>query len=111
LLFEKAGRARSESGSRCELYSLQLLLLIEVDNLAGLRSGNHIGEVGVLILGHSGRSLPFGHAFDAALFLVLLLLPTKLFSAAFFQLVASAKPPPSSARSSGRYRRARICVR
>jgi hypothetical protein len=72
--------------------------LIEIDNLAGLRSGNHIGEVGVLILGHSGRSLPFGDAFDAALFLVLLLLPTKLFSATFFQLVAPAETPPSSAR-------------
>jgi hypothetical protein len=99
--------------SRCESYYYRILLLgrIEIDNLAGLRSGNHIGEVGVLILGHSGRSLPFGHAFDPALFLVLLLLPTKLFSATFFQLVAPVKPPPSSARGSGQCRRAQICLR
>jgi len=53
-----------------------------------LRSGNHIGQVGILIFDPAGWSLTFGDAFDSALFLVLLLLPTKLFSAAFFQLVA-----------------------
>lgn len=86
-------------------------LLVEIDNLAGLRSGNHIGEVGVFIFGHSGWSLPFGDTFDAALFLVLLLLPTKLLSAAFFQLVASVKPPRSSARLSGRVPVRLDCVR
>jgi len=68
--------------------SLRALRRIGIDNLARLRSGNHIGQIGILVLGRSGRSLPFGHAFDAALFLVLLLLPTKLLSATFFQLVA-----------------------
>jgi len=61
--------------------------LVEVDNLSGLGSGDHIGEVGILVFGHPGR-LPLGHAFDPALFFILLLLPAKLFSAAFFQLVA-----------------------
>jgi hypothetical protein len=61
--------------------------LVEVDNLAGLGSGNHIGEVGILIFGHPGR-LPLGYAFDPALVFILLLLPAKLFSATFFQLVA-----------------------
>jgi hypothetical protein len=70
---------------------------VEIDYLAGLRAGNHIGEVSVLVFGCSG-GLPFGDAFDPALFLFLLLLPTKLLSAPFFQLVASAKQPPSSAR-------------
>ena len=93
LLFEGAGEANRGNGSRGELN----LRRIEIDYLARLRSGNHIGEVGVLVLGCSG-SLPFGDAFDPALFLVLLLLPTKLFSAAFFQVVASAKRLPSSAR-------------
>jgi len=65
--------------------------------LARLRSGNHVSEVGVLVLGHSGRR-PFGDAFDPALFFVLLFLPAKLFSATFFQLVAPIEPPPSSAR-------------
>jgi hypothetical protein len=32
--------------------------------------------------------LPLGYAFDPALFFILLLLPAKLFSATFFQLVA-----------------------
>jgi hypothetical protein len=81
-------KRESEPGGQARLRSP--LLLIEIDDLAGLRSGNHIGQVGVLVPGDS-RSLPFGDAFDPALFLVLLLLPTKLFSAAFFQLVASEK--------------------
>ncbi|HVB80995.1 MAG TPA: hypothetical protein VNE82_13740 [Candidatus Binataceae bacterium] len=79
------------------LRALRLLGRVEIDNLPWLRSGNHIGEVGIFIFGHSGRSLPFGDAFDATLFLILLLLPAKLLSAAFFQLVAPLKPPPSSA--------------
>ena len=61
--------------------------MVEIDDLAGLGSGNHIGEVGILVLGHPGR-LPLGYAFDPALFFILLLLPAKLFSATFFQLVA-----------------------
>jgi hypothetical protein len=53
---------------------------------------NHFSQVGILILGHSWGSLPFGDTFDAALFLILLLLSTKLLSAAFFQLVAPIEP-------------------
>ena len=85
----------------CVTLALRMLLLlgrIEIDNLSGLRSGNHIGEVGVLIPGHSGRGLPFADAFDPALFLVLLLLPTKLFSTTFFQLVASDKAEATGSR-------------
>lgn len=62
--------------------------LRRIDNLAGLGSGNHIGEVGILIFGPTFGILPFGDTFDAALFFVLLLLPTKLFSASLFQVVA-----------------------
>jgi len=101
-------------GEPWEWLALRVLLLrrIEIDNLAWLRAGNHIGKVGILVLGHPGRGLPFSYAFDAALLLFLLLLPAKLFSTAFFQLVASDKPM-RSARASGRRYRAQImiCVR
>jgi hypothetical protein len=71
---------------------------IEIDNLTGLRSGNHIGEVSILVFGDSG-SLPLCDPLDAALFLVLLLLATKLFSATFFQLFARLTAPTLPTRS------------
>src|SRR6266478_4166232 len=91
--------------------SLRALRRIGIDNLAGLRSGNHVGEVSILVLGDSWRSLPFRDAFDAALFLVLLLLPTKLFSATFFQLVAPDTPRQLARRSGQRTRARMICLR
>lgn len=99
---------------KCEAWesdSPRALRRIGIDNLAGLRSGNHIGKVGILVLGCSGRSLPLSDAFDAALFLVLLLLPTKLFSATFFQLVAPDTPMRLARRSGQRNRARMICLR
>jgi hypothetical protein len=57
-----------------------------VNDLAGLRSGNHVFEVGVFI-GRCGIVALFNFALGAAMLLVLLLLFTGLLSAAFFQLV------------------------
>jgi hypothetical protein len=58
-----------------------------IENLAGLRSGNHILQVGVFI-DRPVRIRPlFVLALDAPLLLILLLLFSRLLSAAFFQLV------------------------
>jgi len=61
--------------------------LLDIENLAGLGSGNHILEVGVLIDRAVRIDSLFGFALGAPLLLVLLLLLARLFSAAFFQLV------------------------
>ncbi|HLJ43315.1 MAG TPA: hypothetical protein VKT12_03780 [Candidatus Binataceae bacterium] len=90
LIFLKRRKPHLRAGAREAIdraRNYRAKLLVEVDNLSGLGSGDHIGEVGILVFGHPGR-LPLGHAFDPALFFILLLLPAKLFSAAFFQLVA-----------------------
>jgi hypothetical protein len=59
----------------------------DVDNLTGLRSGNHVLQVGVLIDRSCGIVALFSFALCAALLLVLLFLFAGLLSAAFFQLV------------------------
>lgn len=62
-------------------------LSLNIDNLPRLRSGNHVLQVGVFI-DRSVRIGPlFVFALDAPLLLVLLLLLSRLLSAAFFQLV------------------------
>lgn len=58
-----------------------------VDNLTGLRTGDHILEVGVLVDRSRGIVALFGFPLGAALLLVLLFLFAGLLSAAFFQLV------------------------
>jgi hypothetical protein len=58
-----------------------------VDNLTGLRTGDHILEVGVLVDRPRGIVALFGFPLGAALLLVLLFLFAGLLSAAFFQLV------------------------
>jgi hypothetical protein len=60
----------------------------DIDNLTGLRSGNHIFQIGVLIDGAAGVVALFGFTLDAALLLVLLFLFSSLFSAAFFQRIS-----------------------
>lgn len=62
---------------------------VRSDDLTGLRAWNHLREVGIFPAGVSIR-LPLGHAFEAALFLILLFLSADLFSAAFFQM---GRPP------------------
>ena len=71
------GYTRSEPGNTS----------FDVDNLAGLRSGNHVLEVGVLIDRARRIAALFSFALDATLLFVLLFLFTSLFSTAFFQLV------------------------
>jgi hypothetical protein len=58
-----------------------------IDNLAGLRTGNHILEIGVLVDRSCGIVALFSFPLCAALLLVLLFLFAGLLSAAFFQLV------------------------
>lgn len=60
----------------------------DIDNLTGLRSGNHVLEVGVLVDRRARIVALFSFALHAALLFVLLLLFTGLLSAAFFQLVS-----------------------
>jgi hypothetical protein len=61
--------------------------LFNIYNLAGLRSGNHVLKVGVFV-DRTVRINPlFVFAFDSPLLFVLLLLLSRLLSAAFFQLV------------------------
>ena len=59
----------------------------DVDDLTGLRSRNHVLEVGVLIDRARRIIALFSLALDATLLFVLLFLFTRLFAAAFFQLV------------------------
>jgi hypothetical protein len=60
--------------------------LFDIENLAGLGSGHHILQIGVLIDRAVGIGALFGFALGASLLFVLLLLLARLFSAAFFQL-------------------------
>jgi hypothetical protein len=77
----------------------------DIDNLAGLRSGNHVLEIGVLVDRPARIVALFVLALNAALLLVLLLLLAGLLAAAFFQLV-SLGLAYALADSGGRVRRA-----
>lgn len=72
-----AGYTRSEPGTTS----------FDINNLTGLRSGNHVLEVRVLIDRACRIVALFSFALNATLLFVLLFLFTRLFSAAFFQLV------------------------
>jgi hypothetical protein len=71
----------------CSVSPGQRRRLFDIENLAGLRSRNHILQVGVLIDRPVRIDPLFGFALGAPLLLVLLLLFARLLSAAFFQLV------------------------
>jgi hypothetical protein len=60
---------------------------VKIEYLAGLRSGNHILEVGILIDRAVRIDLFLSFTLGAPLLLVLLFLFARLLSAAFFQLV------------------------
>jgi len=57
-----------------------------IDDLAGLRAGHHVLEVGVLIDRARGIVALFSFALNPTLLFVLLFLFARLFAAAFFQL-------------------------
>lgn len=61
--------------------------LLDIDDLTGLRTGHHVLEVGVLVDRARGIVALFSFALDPTLLFILLLLFTRLLSAAFFQLV------------------------
>jgi hypothetical protein len=63
-----------------------LRLVVECQDLAWLRTGDHPFEVGVLARSVAGIRA-FGLTLDPALFLIELLLPAQLISSAFFQLI------------------------
>ena len=67
--------------------SAPLESLLDVDDLTGLRSGNHVLEVCVLINRARRIVALFRFTLDPTLLFVLLFLFTRLFAAAFFQLV------------------------
>ncbi len=58
----------------------------DIDNLAGLRAGDHVLQVGILIDGAGRVVALFNFTLIATLLLILLLLFTGLLAAAFFQL-------------------------
>jgi hypothetical protein len=62
----------------------------QLDNLAGLWSGNDSGDVRIFA-NVKGLFPALGHALDAALLLVQLFLPTKAFSLPFFHAVSSPR--------------------
>jgi hypothetical protein len=62
----------------------------QLDNLAGLWSGNDSVEVRIFA-NFTGLFPALGHALDAALFLVQLFLPTDTFSLTFFHAVFSRR--------------------
>ena len=58
----------------------------DIDNLAGLRAGDHVLQVGILIDGAGRVVALFNFALIATLLLILLFLFAGLLAAAFFQL-------------------------
>ncbi len=61
------------------------------NNLAGLRLGNYMRQVGIRTGRRFRKYPPFGDAFEPTLLLIELFLFARLFSAAFFQLVLQLK--------------------
>jgi hypothetical protein len=70
------GHARNEPGQDS----------FDIDNLAGLRTGNHVLQIGILIDGAGGVVALFSFTLIAPLLLILLFLFAGLLAAAFFQL-------------------------
>jgi type IV secretory pathway TrbD component len=75
-LWLATGHARGEPGQGS----------FDIDNLAGLRAGDHVLEIGILINGAGRIVALFNFTLSAALLLILLLLFAGLLAAAFFQL-------------------------